>query len=130
VSSEAGGRHKLLPAALAGANVIPLGRVRPFDVLPQMLLFYVVLITASVWTAKGALIIMGSEVSGKTGWAVEGLMTVGVCTFNSLEVRRPLSSWAKGCKWRVCWKCGCDFGISRLVVRGIAIRVEVEFKTL
>lgn len=121
MSPEAGSGHELFPAGFVGADVIPLGRVRSFDVLLQMLLFYIVLVAAGVWTAEGALVIMGSQVSGKASWAVKGLVAVGICAFNRLEVRRPPRSRAERRKRSVYGKCGRDFGISRLVVGDIAV---------
>lgn len=130
MSSEARGRHELFRTPFVGADIIPLRRVRSFDVLLQMLLFYIVLVAAGVWTTKRALVIMGSQVSGKASWAVEGLGAAGVCAFDRLEVRRPPRSRAERRKRSVYRICGREFGISGLVVRHIAVQLKVEVEAL
>jgi hypothetical protein len=119
--SESGGSHKLLPATFLRTNIVSLDRVGSFDVLLKMLLFYVVLVAIGMWAFERSLIVMGPKMSRKTGRAVEGLVTVGMSTFDCLLVGRPFPSRAEGSKRGVCREGGGCFGISRLVVRVLVI---------
>lgn len=130
MSPKASGCHKLFAAAFVGADMVPLGRVRPFDVLLQMLLFYVVLVTVGVWTEEWALVIVRSEMGCETGWAVESLVAVRISTPDCLEVGRPFSSRTEGRARGVYRDCRGSFGMVRLGIREIVVWLKLEAQFL
>lgn len=124
MSAETGGRQERLPAAVVGADMVSLGPVRALDMLLEMLLLDVVLVAAGMWANERALVVVGPEVGGETGWAVEGLVAAGICASDRLEVGRPPAGRTEGGERRVCMECGRGFGALRLGIREIAVRLE------
>jgi hypothetical protein len=136
MSSEPGGRHESLPTALVRAYVLSHVRMRAFNMLLEVLLFYVVLVAAGVGAFEGALVIVGAEVGGKTGGTIEPFFAARMRAFDRLEIGRPFSSRAERRERGAGGICG--FGILRFTVRvvvivvivvvDVAVLLEVQFK--